>query len=52
MSLTDTPDRSDAVEEAFKTMRETKQIVYRQLAPQEEDVSPGMRRLLPRSRLE
>ena len=42
MSLIDAPDRSDAVEEAFKAMRETKQIVYRQLAPQENDVSPGM----------
>jgi hypothetical protein len=46
MSLIDALDRSDAVEEAFKAMRETKQIVYRQLALQEDDVSPGMHRLL------
>ncbi|GAA5951936.1 hypothetical protein JCM8115_005283 [Rhodotorula mucilaginosa] len=29
--------KSDAVEEAFKAMRETKHIVYRKLAPQEDD---------------
>lgn len=51
MSLTDALDRSDAVEEAFKAMRETKHIVYRKLAPQEDDVSPGMRRLLLRGHL-
>lgn len=51
MSLNDLLDRSDAVEQAFKAMRETKQVVYRQLAPQEEDVSSGILRLLFRRHL-